>query len=83
MQGRASARSFFGARTKKHAPLPEAEVTSASTWPLLRRGNDVELAVDSFDVHPHGVNAQGKNIGNFLVRNSLRQVIQNFPLAFG
>src|SRR5439155_5063282 len=46
-------------------------------------GMDVQLPVDAFDVHPDGVNAQRKDVRDFLVGDALGQVIQHFPFALG
>ena len=44
-------------------------------------GVDVEFAVNAFDVHSDGIDADGEDVGDFLVGNALGKAIENFFLS--
>src|SRR5262249_21391981 len=47
----------------------------------LPPGVHVQLAVYAFDMHPHGVNADGKYISDFLISDTLRQMVEHLALT--
>lgn len=41
-------------------------------------GMDVEFAVNAFDVHSNGIDADGEDVRDFFVRNALGEAIEDF-----